>query len=104
MLGSIAVRHAVEGGAARLRAGVLHWHHAFARTAADEHPRANNDRLLVADDDARVLRGEVGARAVGPDDRVSRENPAPSIVAGDVVALPGAFLRHRRAGTPDRDD
>ena len=65
--------------------------------------RADDDGLLVADDHARVLRGEVGARAVGPDDRVAREYPAPAVIAGDIVARPRAVLGRREACAEKRD-
>ena len=52
-----------------------------------------------------MLRGEVGARAVGPDDGVAREDAALAVVAGDVVALARAGLREcgRRGEEGDRD-
>ena len=40
-----------------------------------------------------MLRGEVGARAVGPDDGVAGEDAALAVVAGDVVALARALGR-----------
>src|ERR1700754_1726441 len=83
---SITIRHAIQHRATRLGARVLHRHDALAARTADHHALADNDRRLVADHDARMLRGEVGARAVGPDDGIAREDAAPAVVAGDVIA------------------
>ena len=83
---SITIRHAVQHRAARLRARILHRHRPLAASAPDHHALADDDRRFVADHDARMLRGEVGARAVGPDDGVAGEDAALAAVAGDVVA------------------
>src|SRR6185312_7121528 len=93
---SVAVGHALESRAARLRARVLH-RHSVALAMSHHDALADDDGLLVADDHARVLRGEAGARAVGPNDRVAREYPAPAVVAGDIVARPRAVLGRREA-------
>ena len=89
----VAIRDAVEHRAARLvrRARIVERHRAFAGT--DKHALPDHHRLLVADDHTRMRRGEVGARAVGPDDCVTREDAASSVGAGDVGALAGAGLR-----------
>ncbi len=71
--------------------------------AADDDALADDDRRFVADDDARVRRGETRFRPVGPDDRVARKDAAPPVVARDVVALPGAALGARRAGKSEHD-
>ncbi len=46
------------------------------------------------------------AGAVGPDDRIAREDTAPAVVAAHIDALPGAGLRHcrpcRTDGAADR--
>jgi len=96
--GSIAIRHAVEHRAARSPriARVLHRHH--ARALADEHALPDGDRRSVADDHARMRRGEVRARAVALDDCVARKHPAAAVIAGHVHTRPGAALRQRRAG------
>ncbi len=94
----VAIRNAIEDGAARLvrRTRIIHRHHAVA--FADEHARPDDDRRFVADDDARMRRGQARSRAVGPDDRVAGQHAAPSVIAGDVEPLAGAGLRHRRSG------
>ena len=99
---SKAIRHAIQNRAARLvrRARIFHRHHALA--LADEHAGADDDGRFVADDDARMRRGQARSRAVGPDDGVAREDAAPAVVAGHVDALAGAGLRHRRAGSSPR--
>ena len=100
--GLVAIRHAIEHGAARLvrRARIFHRHHTLA--LADEHARAHDDRRLVADDDARMRRGQAGARAVGPDDRIACEDAAPAVFAGDIDPLAGSGLRPRRPGIKRR--
>lgn len=74
---SIAIRHAIEHRAARPPrvAWILHRHDAAA--FADEHAWPDPDRGRVADDHARMRRGQARARAVAPDDGVARKHPAP---------------------------
>ena len=98
----VAIRHAIEHGAARrLGARIFHRHHALA--LADEHALSDDDGRFVADDDAGVRRGQARARAVGPDDGIAREDAALAVVAAHIGALTGAGLRHGGAGGAGRD-
>src|SRR5262249_31939179 len=89
----VAVRYAIEHGAARFvwRARIVERHHAAA--ASDEYALADDHRLLVADDHARMRGSKIGTRAVGPDDCIARKEAAPAVVAGNVRALAGTVLR-----------
>src|SRR4051794_3986155 len=89
---SVAVRDAVQHRAARPAgvARVFHRHHALA--LADKHALTDVDGRFVADDDARMRRGQIRTRAIGPDDGVAREDPTPSVVATHIDALLGAGL------------
>src|SRR6185312_6671369 len=100
---SKTIGHAVQRRAVRLRARILHLHHPLAAAVADHHALTDDDGRAVTDDNAWVLRGEVGPRAVRPDDGVAGKDAAPAILAGHVIALPGAFLRRRGARTARRD-
>src|SRR6188768_3374817 len=95
---SVTIRHTIEHRAARPArvARIFHRHHAAA--FADEHAGPDDDRRLVADDDARMRRGQARSGAVGPDDCISCEDAAPAIIATDIDALTGAGLRHRGGG------
>jgi hypothetical protein len=73
--GSIAIRHAVEHRAARPARVARVFHRDAARALADEHALPDGDRRSVADDHARMRRGEVRARAVALDDCVARKHP-----------------------------
>src|SRR5260370_11743841 len=56
----------------------------------------------MADDDARMRR-QARSRAVGPDDRVSRQQTPPSVIAAHGIAFAGAGLR-QRGRSASRDD
>src|SRR6266849_8500776 len=92
--GTIAVRRAIENRAARLvrRVRIVQRHNALV--LADEYARSHSHRRFMADDDARMRR-QARSRAVGPDDRVARQQTAPSVIASHGVALAGAGLRQR---------
>ena len=100
----ITVRDAIENRTARLvrRARIFERHDALA--LADEHALSHDHGRFVADDDARMRRGQARAGAVGPDDRIAGEHAAPAVVAAHVDTLMGAGLRQcrRRAARQHR--